>query len=242
VFSDLMKLTALRELQIERDHPQAEKLQAARDHLWSAAAERGLSAFVSDDWADLLELNRQHRDSWFEMFPAPATVPRFWVGVKDDVGDVVTVQASILLDCSKRSYARMLEDMTVFYDRPDVADSDGAWCFCACPEARETRGSVAMMSSGWSRPDYRGRDLFHLVGRLNRLVAISRWKPDWLAALVEPTAARLWTESAVGERHVDRFPTIMFHQPGEGRLKLHLLRLEPAACAEDLQRRAFSPR
>ncbi|WP_207458674.1 hypothetical protein [Azospirillum sp. SYSU D00513] len=214
-----------------------EDLMTARDGLCAGLRALDLAPFVSTDWGALERLNAQHRDSWFELLPRPASAACLWAGVTDSAGDVVAVQASILLDCAGRSYGARLEDLTSFYDAPAPAD---AWCFSASPEAREARGRVAMMSSGWVRPDLRGgnRDLFHQLGRLNRLAVLTRWCPDWLVALIDPPVSRLWTVRAVGERHLDRHPTVLFHQPGEGRLRLHVLRFRPEAVAADLQRRA----
>ncbi|WP_247888125.1 hypothetical protein [Azospirillum brasilense] len=204
---------------------------------------QGLTPFLSTDWAELEDLNARHRSSWFELLPRPASTPCLWVGLENSAGDVVAAQAAILLDCTGKSYGARLEAMTAFYDDPGAAEASGAWCFSASPEAREACGKVAMMSSGWVHPDWRGghRDLFHLSGRLNRLAVLARWAPDWLVALVDPNVSRLWTEKAVGQRHMDRHATILFHQPGEGRLRLHLMRLRPDDVTADLQRRAFSP-
>lgn len=219
----------------------SESLTSLRASLTATAAEQQLRPVVSDDWQALEALNAHHRASWFELLPRPSVAPCFWIGLATAEGEVVAVQASILLDCRARPYAARLTDLTAFYD-PGNAPAD-AYCFAASPEARETRGAVAMMSSGWVHPDWRGghRDLFHLSGRFNRLEAIDRWQPDHLVALVESNVSRIWTERAVGERHMDRHPTIMFHQPGEGRLTLHLMRFRPDEVIADLQRRASSP-
>lgn len=215
-------------------------LEVARYALCALSRAQGLTAFVSADWSDLEALNAQHRDSWFELLPRPASAPCLWVGLEDAGGEVVAAQAAILLDCTGKSYGARLEAMTVFYDDPAAAEASGAWCFSASPEARESRGQVAMMSSGWVHPDWRGghRDLFHHSGRLNRLAVLARWKPDWLVALVESNVSRIWTEKAVGQRHLDRHPTVLYHQPGEGRLKLHVMRFRPEEAAADLARRA----
>ncbi|MBP2302498.1 hypothetical protein J2850_005237 [Azospirillum picis] len=223
--------------------PQSTKcdgISSMRASLTAVAAKHQLRPVISDDWYALKNLNARHRDAWFELLPKPAEAPCFWVGLVTAAGQVVAVQASILLDCRTRTYAARLTDLTAFYDA-GTAPAD-AYCFAASPEARETCGAVAMMSSGWVHPDWRGgnRDLFHLSGRFNRLEAIDRWQPDHLAALVETNVSRIWTERAVGERHLDRHPTIMFHQPGAGRLTLHLMRFQPAAVIADLQRRASS--
>ncbi len=195
---------------------------------------RGLSAFRSCEWAELEAINRANLSSWFPLLPKPADLPGQWVGVADPGGAVVAVQGSVLLDCRERSFAARLTDLSAFYD-PAAVPAD-AWCFTASPEARETRGMVAFMSSGWVHPDCRGGDLFHAVGLLNRLAALEAWAPDWLAALVDPGVHRLWTVGRVGPRHLDRFPTVCLHQPGVSRLTLHVLRFDPAEVLAGLRR------
>ncbi|MCW2244742.1 hypothetical protein M2352_000333 [Azospirillum fermentarium] len=211
-------------------------LQSARDALCADTLADGTTVVLAEDWAALETLNREHAESWFPLLPRPAGAPTFWLAAVDHEGEPVAVQAAALLDCSTASLGERLEDLTAFHD-PGGAPSDD-WCFVASATARETHGPVALITSGWTRPDWRGRGLFHRLGRLVRLVVLERWAVRWVAGLVDPETVPQWSAAKAGHRHLDPHPTILLHQTGAGRLPLHLLRFTTASVRLDLSAHA----
>jgi len=217
-------------------------LTAARDQLVEDAATRGVEIAVSIDFAELLEINEREtaRGTWFPMLPATNPAARhihadngFWLRGTDPAGDVVTVQAAVLYDCTGTSIGRRLADLSVFYDDPTRAPA-GEWCDCRSPAAEATTGRAVLTCTGWTRPDLRGRRLFAVFHRVSRLVAWLRWQPDALWGVVDPDAVKAWSEAAMGPRHLDAEPTITYAQEGVGALDLRFLHFSRAQALGDL--------
>lgn len=212
-------------------------LRAARDAMCAAALAQGLTLIVSDSWRDLEEVNRRNLASWVPILHRAASLPAFWVGAVDTAGngDVVAVQAGLLVDCRERSFAERLADLSLFYDDPADAPA-GESCFVGDGPAHETFGPVCWIAAGWNRPDWRGRGLFHLVGRAVRLVSWARWSPSWWCGVVTPDVVPAWATERAGPRHLDRRPTILYQQAGVERPPLRFLRLSRGGVQQDLGR------
>ncbi|WP_175426631.1 hypothetical protein [Azospirillum brasilense] len=213
--------------------PLAPALGAARDRLCGELVARGVTSILCESWPDLEQLNARHRNSWFPLLPKPASAPSFWLGLVDGEGEVVATHAVVLLDCSASSFGARLADLSALHD-PGSAPAD-EWAFVASEAAHDTRGSVAWIVAGWTRPDWRGAGLFHRLGELVRLVALSRWNPKWVVGLVDPETVPVWSGRGGGRRRLEERPGILYHQNGVGRLPLHLMRWSRAAVALDLE-------
>lgn len=208
--------------------PFAANLRLVRDRLCATALDKGASLFVFDDWEALAALNEQHRDSWFELLPKPTSAPCFWIGALDVSGEVVATHGVVFLDCSVASFGERIADLSAFHD-PGEAPAD-EWAFCPSSIAHGTRGPVAWTMAGWNRPDWRGRGLFHLVGAAARLMGVEKYRPRWVAGVIDPETVPLW----VGRGTVDPRAAVLYHQHGLGRLPLHFMRWNRAAVLRDL--------
>ena len=217
------------------DGPLAPALVAARDALCAAALARGVTLVLCESWESLELLNRLHRDSWFPLLPRPASAPSFWVAAVDADGEVVGTHGVVLLDCAAASFGDRLADLSAFHD-PGAVPAD-EWAFVASEAAHDTFGSVAWIVAGWTRPDWRGRGLFHDLGAAARLAAMARWNPKWVAGLVDPEAMPVWDGRGAGRRRLESRPGILYHQAGVGRLPLHFMRWSRPAVLLDLQGR-----
>ena len=211
--------------------PLAPALGTARDRLCTELIARGVTPVLCESWADLEALNAQHRDSWFPLLPKPASAPAFWLALVDGEGEVVATHGVVLVDCSAASFGSRLADLSAFHD-PGNAPAE-EWAFVASEAAHDTTGSVAWIVAGWTRPDWRGRGLFHRLGALARLVALSRWNPKWVVGLVDPETVQVW-ECYGGRRRLEERPGILYHQNGVGRLPLHFMRWSRPAVMLDL--------
>ncbi|MBP2311874.1 hypothetical protein [Azospirillum soli] len=212
--------------------PLVPALAAARDRLCAAAVARGVTLVVVEDWAELERLNLRHRAEWFPLLPKPASAPSFWLAAVDEEGDVVGTHGVVLLDCSAASLGDRLADLSAFHD-PGHAPED-EWAFVASEAAHDTTGTVAWIVAGWTRPDWRGKGLFHDLGAAARLVAMARWSPKWVVGLVDPETVPVWSGRGAGRRRLEPRPCILYHQAGVGRLPLHFMRWSRAAVLLDL--------
>ncbi|HYD68492.1 hypothetical protein [Azospirillum sp.] len=219
------------------DMPHAELLGRVRDRLCADALAMGLTLVVSDNWCELEAINRRNLASWVPILHRAASLPSFWVGAVDTAGDgdVVAVQAGLLVDCRAHSFADHLAALELFYDDPADAPA-GERCFVGDGPAHETFGPVCWIAAGWNRSDWRGRGLFHLVGRAVRLLSWARWQPSWWCGVVTPDVVPAWATKRAGPRHLDRRPTILYRQAGVERPPLHFLRLGRGGVQQDFGR------
>ncbi len=203
----------------------------ARDRLCADAIARGVTPILCEGWESLEELNATNRDSWFPLLPKPASAPAFWLGLVDGEGEVIATHGVVLVDCSSASFGARLADLSAFHDPADVPADE--WAFCASEAAHDTRGAVAWIVAGWTRPDWRGRGLFHNLGALARLVALARWNPRWMVGLVDPETVPVWSGRGAGRRRLEERPGVLYCQHGIGRLPLHFMRWSRPAVVLD---------
>ena len=229
----------LHALTITTARPNAHLLASARDAIAGRLAALGLRTVIVDDWRALLALNRQQREGWFALLPKPRDAPAFWLAAVDTAGDIVATHAAVLVDCRTHSFGERLADLSAFHDAGEAPAED--WCFCASDAAFETCGMVAWIVAGWTRPDWRGRGLFHVLGAAVRLVCCERWAPRWWVGLVDPETVPVWSGRSAGRRLLEPRPRILFQQSGVGRLPLHLLRYSRQAVLLDLKARTSVP-
>lgn len=213
--------------------PHGPVLRAARDALCAAGLAVGVTLVLVEEWEALADLNARHRGDWFPLLPRPAAAPSFWVAAVDADGEFVATHGVVLLDCSAASFGARVGDLTAFHD-PGAAPSE-EFGFCASLAAHETCGAVAWIVAGWSRPDWRGRGLFHLLGAVARLVALDRLSPRWMVGLVDPETVPVWTRRCAGRALLEPLPAVLYQQAGVGRLPLHFMRWSRPAVLLDLQ-------
>lgn len=216
------------------DGPNAALLRGARDALCAAARAKGLTLFISDDWTDLEEVNRRNRASWVPILHRAPSLPSFWIGAVDGEGEVVATQGGLLVDCAGRSFADRLQDLSVFYDAPAREAPIAEFCFVGGGSlAWETDGAVCWIVAGWNHPSVRGQGLFHLVGRVVRLVSWLRWAPRYWAGVVMPETVPAWSEGRAGHRHLSARPDILYRESSTPRPALHFLRICRAGALLD---------
>ncbi|CAO3446573.1 hypothetical protein [Azospirillum argentinense] len=216
--------------------PLSTLLSDARDRLCADALAAGVRLVISEAWQGLEQVNRANLSSWLPIMHQPNGSASFWIGAVDARGDVVGTQAGVLLDCSTHSFGDKLSDLTFFYADPTEA-APGERCFCASNPAFETRGKVCYITAGWTHPRMRGMGLFHLIGRVVRILALAWWTPKWWVGMVAPETAPQWTEAKAGRRLLEARPTILYQHPSAGYdyPPLRLLRFCRAGVVLDMQ-------
>ncbi|TWA73728.1 hypothetical protein FBZ83_1282 [Azospirillum brasilense] len=210
----------------------ASALVRARDALCASLLARGVTLVLSESWDELQRLNLCHRAGWFPLLPRPASAPAFWIGAIDDEGAVVATHGVVMLDCHGTSFGARVADLSAFHDAETAPAEE--WCFVASEAAYDTRGAVAWIVAGWTRPDWRGRGLFHDLGAMARLVALATGNLRWVVGLVDPETVPVWRGRAAGWKELEPRPGVLYHQAGVGRLPLHVMRWSRAAVLLDL--------
>jgi len=155
-----------------------------------AAKQRGVSlSFAPLD--ELVDVNRANAATWRPLLPLfnPALsgiTPRtgFALLGRNGNGDVVAAQAARLYDWSTTSLYNEAASLRMFYRDVGAARDRGDMCELATPAAHSISGRVVFSGGGWYRPDYRGTGLGHVIPRISRAYAFTRWASDFTISVM----------------------------------------------------------
>lgn len=192
-------------------------------------------------FAELAEINRQHRDSWR---PLLSTFQPNVGGVTDDQGFVilgrdssgvvVTTQALRIFEWDTTNLKDEAESLRLFYAEPARDRLPGEACVVSAPLATAITGRVAWSGGVWNRPDYRGRQLGELIPRMSRCYGLAAYNISSAAAFMssENVAKKLHVragfsdlQAAVLLRHSQSYPS--------GDLVMSLARQRPHDIIDD---------
>ncbi|MBL4891502.1 MAG: hypothetical protein JKX91_06710 [Rhizobiaceae bacterium] len=125
------------------------------------------------------ELSEQFHPNRFELFEENA----FWIGVYDQKGACVSVQAIRLDTLGSRTLVQHWQDQQKrIYSKPNKMGKNHA------PTARIMTGKICYSGDFFVSPDHRGGDSGAIVF-LGFLVAIAYFDPDWVYGLMHEKLA-----------------------------------------------------
>jgi hypothetical protein len=172
-----------------------------------AARRTGIRLRLRYDFPELVYVNKQQiaNGNWFplaQMFDPGVCdlVPEnsYWISGEDEHGDIVLTQAGRIYYWPETTLEQ--EVRLMFYGGQDR----GQGCMVTAPAAKIITGVVFCGGSHWIRPDFRGRRLSGLLGRLGRAYAVARWPVDWAMALVTPLLVERGLARGYGYKHCSR--------------------------------------
>lgn len=158
----------------------------------TAARRRGVSLSFGS-YEELLEVNRQNRDTW-----SPITTmydhrccPRglapdraFCILGRDARGEVVATHAARLFMLDEESLHDQAVSLRMFYDDPERMKAPGERCEVTASIASTMRGKLLINGAVWYHPRFRKRRLSLILPRISRVYAYTRWKIDASMGLV----------------------------------------------------------
>ena len=169
-----------------------------------AARNVGIHLRLRHDFDALLELNRQEvaRGNWRPIMDTfnpektdltPETA--LWIAGENEHGEIVTTSAGRLYEWPDTT----LEDHAVemFFGR-----DEGQQCVITTPAAKLISGLVFSAGTTWVRPDYRRRELSHLMPRMCRAFALARWPLDWTIGYVQRPLVDKGIALGYGAKHL----------------------------------------
>jgi hypothetical protein len=200
-----------------------------------AARQIGIRLRLRHDFGELLYLNEREvaHGNWFKLVnmfnPAYCDLSpenSYWISGEDDRGEIVLAQAGRIYYWPDTSLAK--EARAMFYAGRD----EGRICKVTAPAAHRISGVVFCGGSHWIQQDFRGRRLSHLLARLGRAYAMSRWPVDWGIALVAPVLVDKGVSAGYGYKHASR--SIFYPASPWGDLEVVLAYLSAVEAYDDL--------
>jgi hypothetical protein len=168
------------------------------------ARRMGIRLRLRYDFGELLYVNKHQvaRGNWYpllDMFNHEYCdlIPEnsYWISGEDEWGDIILTQAGRIYywpDTSLEQEARLM-----FY-----ADREkGQQCIVTASAARLITGVAFYAGAHWIHPHFRGHQLSHLLARLGRAYALSRWPIDWGFALTAPIMVEKGVTAGYGYKH-----------------------------------------
>lgn len=174
-----------------------------------AARSRGVElAFASLD--ELIEVNRQHIESWqpllpmFEPQPGFGPVPTaFCILGRDRHGKVVATQAARVYNLSKSSLYDEATSLRLFYPALEPEKTAGKTCTISAQIAHSIHGRVTYSGGGWYHPEYRGRELSAILPRISRAYAHTRWHSNTTVSFINTQLVEKGVARRYGYSNVD---------------------------------------
>jgi hypothetical protein len=200
-----------------------------------AARQRGIRLRLRHDFDELQYINKQQvaNKTWFplvKMYNPDCTelTPEnsYWISGEDERNEIVLTQAGRIHywpDTSLEQEARLM-----LYGGRD----EGQRCMVTAPAAKFISGVVLCAGAHWIHPDMRGVRLSHLLARLGRAYAISRWPVDWCMAIVAPVLVEKGVALGYGYPHASR--SILFPGAPSGAVENVLAYISAAEAYDDL--------
>jgi hypothetical protein len=169
-----------------------------------AARRMGLELRLRTDFDELLYLNRQEtaRGNWYRVLNAfnPEYVDltpenAFWIAGYDEHGEIVTTHALHIYEWNDTNLEEQADLM--FYGR-----DAGQACRVTAEAAKSITGVVGNGGAAWVRPDWRGKQLSHLMPRMLKTYGTARWPIDWVIGYVKPPLVQKGIAAGYGSKHI----------------------------------------
>ena len=200
-----------------------------------AARRMGIRLRLRNDFGELLYLNQREvaHGNWFKLvnmynpqYCDLSPENSYWISGENEQGDIVLTQAGRIYYWPETSLAE--EAHAMFY----AGHGEGHICNVTALAARRIGGVVFCAGSHWIRPDFRGHRLSHLLARLGRAYAMSRWPIDSAIALVAPVLVAKGVSAGYGYKHASH--SIFYPASPWGDLEVVLAYLSQNEAYEDI--------
>jgi hypothetical protein len=202
-----------------------------------AARRMGIRLRLRHDFGELLYLNNNEvaRGNWFRLVnmfnPEYCDLTpenSYWLSGENERGEIVVTAAWRVF---------FWPDTTLYREAPLMFYGSGEGRPCeftpdAADLANTVSGVVLFGGSAWVRPDFRGRQLSHLIPRLGRTYGLARWPIDWGITIAAPILVEKGVAAGYGYKHTVR--SIFFPEAPSGHPENALLYLSANEAYDDL--------
>lgn len=191
------------------DHGPADLLDCFFQLADAEARARGVILSFAE-MAELIEVNKQNRDSWLPLFPTYdircntiGPDEAFCVLGRDLCGKAVAAHAGRLFDLKSSNFHDLAQSLHLMYEDPDKSKRPGETCTVTAKTARLIAGRVVFSGAAWYHPDYRGKQLSRIVPILSRAYAFTHWNMDYLVAMMSEGVVKGGMTERTGYTNID---------------------------------------
>src|SRR5262245_48652015 len=160
--------------------------------------------------SELAEINALNADSWRPLLPLfndaflkadPGTT--FALFGRDRAGRVIATHAARLYNWTNTTFFDEAKSLRLFYDDPERMKLPGEALEITAPSTRSVSGLTVFSGAAWYHPDYRGRSLSHILPRIGKAYALTRWPAQTTVSFMAEEVHKRRLASVFGYDHVD---------------------------------------
>ena len=126
----------------------------------------------------------------------------FWIKGTDQSGRVVHVQAIRFDDLTGTTLARHWDVHRSLYQPPEMKLDLGKTIFASAPAAHEITGLVCYHGELWIHKGLRRKHLASRLANIAMLIALTRFRPDYIYCLITPKVVRTGLSVRNGYLHL----------------------------------------
>lgn len=184
--------------------------------------EIGLRLRLRGDFDGLMEVNREHRDSWSEMLPIcdPAHSnlridSAFWLEGIDQRGETVLTHAVRFFNFTDTNVLEEIKALRIYYENPAPHIAQGERVDVDAPRAAVVRGRTMYGGAIWVHPEWRRFGLTRIIVRICSAYAHTRWNTAFTWGFMDPRLQEMGLARAYGPYHTsDRITASLAYAPG----------------------------
>lgn len=160
----------------------------------------------------------------------------FWIKGTDDGGRTVHVQSVRFDDLTGTTLARHWEENRILYQPPGLDLDLRRSSFTSAPAAHQITGCVCYHGELWIHADFRGKHLASRLANIAMLMALTRFRPDYIYCLIMPDVVR--TGLSLRNGYLHHHPKGIRWQPANSNESIdeYLVWMDGAELAELMER------
>ena len=203
------------------------------------ARDWGLRLRLRCDFDALLEINREHRETWPPLPPIcdPAHSnlridSAFWLEGIDEFGETVATEFARFFDFTATNVVEEIRSLRVYYEHPEPHLSAGECVEIDAPAATAVRGRTMYGGAIWVRPDWRRAGLTRIISHVCAAYAHTRWNTEFTWGFMTPRMHAGGLSRAYGPH--EAADGLLVRMPFRGDLPTVLLWMRTGALLADL--------
>ncbi len=161
----------------------------------------------------------------------------FWLSAHDKAGEIVATHAARLITVGPEGLAEHMRQLRLHYRDPSRHLAAGTICLVDGPAeaiADKIVGPVSYGGGMWCRKDHRGNGMVHVLLKVVRYLALTRWNTQYAFSLFRSDIDKLGVLSKY--RFASFTPRVALRKSYTGDVDLFLGCINRAMMEEDLER------